>query len=267
MQENIEGIIYCYTNKTNGKKYIGQTIKNNYVKRHYRHKYQDVKNETAFSRAIAKYGYDNFTLEILEENIPTNELLSEREIFYIKELNAKVPNGYNLTDGGEGHRGYKRTPEDIAKTSGPNNHNYGKPMNPTLKEILREKSRRENWSEERLMSHSKRMKEAMAGENNHRFGTKMSEEHKEKLKRRNSECHSGHNNPSAKAVVCIELNKVFLTMKEVGQYLDIIGNGYCNISSCCRGKLRSYKGYTWRYATEEERESELNHRSSSVEIL
>ena len=29
-------------------------------------------------------------------------MLNEREIFWIAKLNTKVPNGYNLTDGGEG---------------------------------------------------------------------------------------------------------------------------------------------------------------------
>ena len=61
--------IYCYTNKQNGKKYVGQT---NNIKRRYRqHKedsftnYNDARYNQAIHCAITKYGLDNFEFEIL----------------------------------------------------------------------------------------------------------------------------------------------------------------------------------------------------------
>lgn len=47
------------------------------------------------------YGIENFYYEIIETDIPI-EQLNEKEKFYIKEYNTKYPNGFNLTDGGDG---------------------------------------------------------------------------------------------------------------------------------------------------------------------
>jgi group I intron endonuclease len=60
-------------------------------------------------RAINKYGKENFKKYIVE--YCDVEHLSERERYYIKEWKTKAPNGYNLTDGGEGTSGYKFTDE------------------------------------------------------------------------------------------------------------------------------------------------------------
>jgi hypothetical protein len=49
------------------------------------------------SKAIQKYG-NQMVYDIIEE-VP-DELLDEREIFWIKQLNCLTPNGYNLMTGG-----------------------------------------------------------------------------------------------------------------------------------------------------------------------
>lgn len=41
--------------------------------------------------------------------------MDEKEKFYIKEYNTKAPNGYNLTDGGEGSLGYHPSKETNQK--------------------------------------------------------------------------------------------------------------------------------------------------------
>lgn len=100
------GLIYMYT-APNGKRYVGQTIRLN--KRIIQHK-QGATNPNltsyncAFHRAIRKYGYDNFALEILEENIPRSEL-NDREKYWIKEMDSFGENGYNMTEGGDGNLG------------------------------------------------------------------------------------------------------------------------------------------------------------------
>lgn len=50
-------IIYCATNKINGKRYIGQTIMSMH-KRHQAHEFQAFKNESNFPfyKALRKYG-------------------------------------------------------------------------------------------------------------------------------------------------------------------------------------------------------------------
>ena len=50
---------------------------------------------------IEKYGKENFNKQIIEK-CDNKELLNEREIFWIKELNSFNPNGYNLHEGGIG---------------------------------------------------------------------------------------------------------------------------------------------------------------------
>lgn len=102
--------IYCYTNKQNGKKYVGQT--NNIKRRYKQHKddsfanYSDARYNQAIHCAIRKYGLDNFDFEILEvlEN-KTSEEVNERETYWIREKNSLAPNGYNLKATGEANRG------------------------------------------------------------------------------------------------------------------------------------------------------------------
>lgn len=90
-------IIYKITNKINGDFYIGQTIKSK-EERFQRHKYDvSYNSKTHLHRAMRKYGFNNFIIEEIENQIP-QEKLDEREIFWIKELNPP----YNMTDGGEG---------------------------------------------------------------------------------------------------------------------------------------------------------------------
>lgn len=90
-------VIYKITNIITNDFYIGKT--KNAEKRFYNHKYKATNNrsQTHFHRAIRKYGIENFIFSILE-NVESEELLNEREIFWIKELNPH----YNMTMGGDG---------------------------------------------------------------------------------------------------------------------------------------------------------------------
>ena len=64
------------------------------------HKRDSSKSRPGIDTAIAKYGWENFSVEVIEEC--SAEKLNERENFWIVALNSKAPNGYNLTDGGDG---------------------------------------------------------------------------------------------------------------------------------------------------------------------
>lgn len=46
-------------------------------------------------------GLENFTIEVIER-CETQAQLNERERFWIRVLNCKLPNGYNQNDGGTG---------------------------------------------------------------------------------------------------------------------------------------------------------------------
>lgn len=93
--------IYKMTNKINGRCYIGQSthIEKRW-KDHY-YAYQNINDEGynyPLYKAMRKYGYDNFTFEILEECDAA--VLNEREMFYIKHFNS-FNDGYNQTLGGD----------------------------------------------------------------------------------------------------------------------------------------------------------------------
>ena len=93
------GSIYLIRNTINGKCYIGQTTLDAIKERIPRHLHGH--GSLLVARAIAKYGKDTFTFEILHDGI-INEFLNHLEIEAIKEYNSFIPNGYNLTSGGEG---------------------------------------------------------------------------------------------------------------------------------------------------------------------
>lgn len=97
--------IYKYTNKINGKSYVGQSI--NIEKRQYGHKSAAYNKQASdynsqFHQAIRKYGLENFDYEIIAELTQeeyTKETLNNLEKFFIKYYNSYT-NGYNATLGG-----------------------------------------------------------------------------------------------------------------------------------------------------------------------
>jgi group I intron endonuclease len=101
--------LYKITNLLNGKQYIG--ITNKPKKRWRSHK--STNKKYPISLAIQKYSQENFEFKILV--IGTEEYIKELEIKAIAAFNTKAPNGYNLTDGGEGTTGWKSTPESREK--------------------------------------------------------------------------------------------------------------------------------------------------------
>lgn len=110
------GLVYKYTSKTTNKSYIGRTIMDRFQRRQYEHKTccKDTK-DSLFYKAKIEYGYDDFTLTVLEDNIPL-EYLDAREIYWINYYNT-FNNGYNSTKGGIGGNTYiKRSKSDMEKT-------------------------------------------------------------------------------------------------------------------------------------------------------
>ena len=61
--------IYCFTNNINGKKYIGQSVNIQQRFREHKSKYQNKNNKTKFYYALRKYGFENFSFDIIEETL------------------------------------------------------------------------------------------------------------------------------------------------------------------------------------------------------
>lgn len=100
------GTIYLIQNRQGRKGYVGKTT--DPTERFRKHKCGN-SGSKYLNRAVKKEGWENFSLEILEEVPESN--LNEREGYWIQELGTLVPGGYNLTLGGEGVPGLRHTEE------------------------------------------------------------------------------------------------------------------------------------------------------------
>jgi group I intron endonuclease len=192
-------IIYKCTNKINGKAYIGQTIKA-LEERIKGHSYETVRGvRRPFYNALRKYGFENFTWEILDESTEIREILNSLERFYIKKFNTLVPNGYNLAPGGEGNGGCLKGRERPEEAKA----NMRKPHGPQSDE------------------HKRRLKQANIGK--HCSSRKSRGPHKLDCMCASCQSKRGHSLNSGR--ICIhnfelKINKI-VRPEEVQRYLDL----------------------------------------------
>ena len=161
--ENYFNCIYCYTNKINGKKYVGQTV--NFNTRHQQHCYNSYDN-MLIDKAINKYGIDNFEVEILKCNLSTQCLLNFWECYYIDLFDtlAKNGKGYNIASGG--FNGYTCA----GKTEDEMNEIKNK-----ISDTMKSKGLK------RTEEHKRKVSEANKGRNNGMLGVQRTQEIKEKI--------------------------------------------------------------------------------------
>lgn len=180
--------IYKAVCKINNKVYIGFT--SNWPQRinghNYDRRYGNNSNKP-FYKAINKYGWENFEWTALYQSYDYEHTLKIMEPHFIKEYNSCVAfpdsNGYNTTLGGDGVRGYRRTPElieshrkqmkgrkqteehirkRIAKMK--EHPNFGKPrgpMPPEFREAISERLSGMKKSEEHIASMKNRMQDTI----------------------------------------------------------------------------------------------------------
>lgn len=97
------GLIYKITNNFNQKSYIGLTTRPSQVR--YKEHFcrldadYDTQKDGYLHRAMKLYGPQNFSFEVIEDNIEDYNILQEREIYWIKYYNT-YKEGYNMTKGG-----------------------------------------------------------------------------------------------------------------------------------------------------------------------
>lgn len=109
--------VYKITNKVTNKIYIGITNQGSGAR--YRHHWYKsrIGEPSPIHRSMAKYGEDNFTLEIIDF-ADTYDELKEKEKYWIKQYNSTDKSiGYNLTEGGDGTFGRKHSEETKKKMS------------------------------------------------------------------------------------------------------------------------------------------------------
>lgn len=113
--------IYKITNTQNNKSYFGQTFDTD--KRFNQHLTESYnKNQSAyntiFHKAVRKYGWHNFTKEIVYQS-QYEDHIKEIEEYFIRYYNThyRFGFGYNMTYGGEGTKGIVRDKETLEKMS------------------------------------------------------------------------------------------------------------------------------------------------------
>lgn len=235
---NIVSGVYCITNIVNDMKYIG--CSKNIYRRIYSHTSPSRYPNAAISKAIQEFGVENFELKILE----TGKDIFEREIYWIKKLKTRSPNGYNLTDGGAGPSGIKATAKMmkvlIERNKRPRSAEYKKNMSEGQKKTWIGTDRRKNFS----------------GKNHHHYGENIKESAREKMKE-----HYKHHRVWARKnvnMIDIKTGEVLLCFTSMKNATIWLGgkpnkNGWypsSPISNVCRGKNKTAHGYKWQYNNE-----------------
>lgn len=245
------GYIYLITNTVNGKKYVGQTQREDIETRWKQHRKQRSCGRCLLS-AYKKYGIDKFKFQII--CICFNEDCDIYETEYITKFNTLSPNGYNLEAGGKNAGCHPETRKLLSeKLSGK-----------TIPDAVRAK-----------------ISEAHKGEKNYNFGKNFTDEVKKNisnarkkffekmkengtyddyLKKRTASMIKNNTITTQFVKGCESLNK-----KSVGKYdkddklLEIfdstvsaslnVGTSPSNISRVCKGDkyCKTAKGFIWKY--------------------
>lgn len=224
--------IYKITNLINNKIYIGST--HNFIERKSKHKCR--KSNTMISRAIFKYGWDNFTFEIVE--YCELEKLIEREQFYLDLLQPfRENNGYNIlrsciSNGWLGHNHSDETKVLMSvKKEGYIPWNKGKTGVQKCSDETRE-----------LMSINRK------GEGNSFYNKNHTQEAKDKIAEK---ARGRDHSYEYKSVIQIdkETDEIIKEWESIASVYLFFGSDPSNstISRVCRGKQKTAYGFKWKY--------------------
>ena len=137
------------------------------------------KGNSYFTRAINKYGWENFSHEILFENLSRDEAVKIEIELIAKYKSNQRKFGFNISSGGESKSGttISQRQKDIISAA-----SKGRIVSETTRKKLSIASKR-TWSNPEHVEH---MREINSGKNNKMFGKKLSDE--EKIKRKATNC-------------------------------------------------------------------------------
>ena len=228
------GLIYCYTYTPTGKKYIGQTT--NFNKRQKEHLHETRTNIEFHS--LLQTEYNNFIIEILEDNIPV-ELLDEKEKYYIQLYNTFKGFGFNLTAGGDGgftycQRYWEEHPEEMAA--------HIAKVQPLAAEAAKQ-WRKEHPEEEKQRIENLHQKAAEWRKNNPEIfsanlanAQQKAKEWREANPEQFAESRKKAIEASSKKVRCVNTGEIFPSASEAARQYGLAAS---NISGCCRGARKS----------------------------
>ena len=310
------GYIYLTTDTTNGMQYVGQ---------HHYNKEGELDPNYHGSGVIISRIYKERPETLKEEYIKTcysDSEMNDDEKYYIKLYKTLWPNGYNLSEGGDGGVRCEETRRKISNShkglqAGEKHPNYGKHLSEETRRKISVSLKGKTPSEEtrRKMSDShkgknlseetkQKISEVKSGEKNPMFGKHHSEESKKKMSQNHYDCsgekhpmfgkkhseetrrkisnsHKGlqageknpmygkHHSEETKNKISVakkgknrseetkqKLSKKVLQFSLSGEFIrewpstaECGRNGFnqAHVSACCRGKVKSHKGFIFKF--------------------
>lgn len=129
--------VYCHTNKHNGKKYVGVTSQNPYDRWQNGNHY---KRHKRFWDDIVRYGWEEFTHEIIYTGLTEKEAAFEEKRLIEKWKLTSPKYGYNFYDGGKIVKSSEKAKEKLSElNSGEHNPFYGCHHSDETKRIMQER--------------------------------------------------------------------------------------------------------------------------------
>lgn len=185
------------------------------------------KGNSYFTRAIKKYGWENFEHVILAENLNEHDAKA-MEIGLISFYRSNERKyGFNISSGGESKKGTTISDWQKQRIS---EASKGRFVSEETRKKL-SKASRKTWSD---VDFKQKMREKNLGEKNPQFGVKRTSA--EKLRR------------GAKPILQYDMDGNFIAeyischeaSEKTGVCRDLIGK-------CCRGIYKQGRGFIWRY--------------------
>lgn len=233
--------IYKYTNKKNGKVYIGQTSKT--LEERARTNGFNYRGCRRFYNAIERYGWSSFEPEILEE-VNSVEEANEREIYYINLYKSTDEEyGYNIAQGGD----CKVASDETRKLISDN-----------AKERYKDKTKNPMYGRKHSEETLKKQREKKLGANNPMFGRHWNETQREKCGTKGKHLNLSEDQRQVlsdrmreialrvrpKAVLYVEDNIRFPSMTAAAEKY---GSSISNLCGCLKGRQNTCRGKHFVY--------------------
>lgn len=262
-------IVYKHTNQINNKIYIGITKYGDDPNRRWRNGLGYEYNKKFFADII-KFGWDNFTHEILETGLDESSAAA-RERYYIEKFNS-VENGYNQVYGNgvltsEGREvirkaltGLKRDRKSIEKQMATKNARYGNGRGKNYSgnaakkvqcietgDIFLSIAEANRWAE------TSKVGECCNGHRTHagthpKTGQQLSWKFVDDSSQVTIFCDTERKKiRTIQKIICIETQKVYDSASEAFRQTGVAA---CNILRVCRGERKSAGGFHWKFKEE-----------------
>lgn len=262
-------IVYKHTNLINHKVYIGITKYGDDPNRRWKNGMGYDYNKKFFTD-IVKFGWDNFSHEILESNLNEVDAIA-KERYYIEKYNS-VQNGYNQIYGGniptkEGREairkaltGLKRKRKSIEKQMETKQQRYGsgRGVNYLASNAKKVKCNETGDIFASIAEANRWANTCKVGEccNGHRAHAGIHPITKQQLSwsfadpnaKISISCEQDRENKkSVKKIICIETNKIYESASEASRDTGV---ATCNILRVCRGERKSAGKLHWKFKEE-----------------